>query len=109
MLRAGQYEPLADQLAGSDAHDLHHVAAAIAGCADFIITENTADFLAAVLPDGVTPPAIVTPDEFFARLLRVGFEDAVLETVHRISLKLNNRSSRHDDEACICSPVLGCF
>lgn len=41
VLRAGQYEPLADQLAGPDADDLHHLAAAITGGADFIITENT--------------------------------------------------------------------
>jgi hypothetical protein len=32
----------------------------------------------------------VTPDEFYARLLHAGFEDDVLETVHRISTKLKN-------------------
>lgn len=32
----------------------------------------------------------MTPDQFFARLLGAGFEDDVLETVHRISLKLKN-------------------
>ena len=46
--------------------------------------------LSAHVPDKVTPPATVTPDEFYARLLHAGFEDDVLETVHRISIELNN-------------------
>ena len=90
VMRAGQYEPLTEQLAGRDTDDLHHLAAAIAGGADFIITENTADFLTAHVPDDVTPPAIVTPDEFFAQLLHAGFEDDVLGVVQRISMKLKN-------------------
>ena len=90
VMRAGQYEPLTEQLTGPDTDDLHHLAAAISGGADFIVTENTADFLTAHVPDEVTPPAIVTPDEFYARLLHAGFEDDVLETVHRISTKLKN-------------------
>ena len=88
VMRAGQYELLTEQLAGPDTDDLHHLAAAITGGADFIITENTTDFLTAHVPDGVTPPAIVTPDEFFAQLLAAGFEDDVLGVVQRISTKL---------------------
>ena len=88
--RAGQYKPLSARLAGPDTGDLHHLAAAITGGADFMITENTADFLAANVPDDVTPPAIVTPDEFFAQLLAAGFEDDVLGVVQRISTKLKN-------------------
>lgn len=42
------------------------------------------------MPHEVTPPQIVTPDEFYARLLHAGLEDDVLETVHRISMKLRN-------------------
>ena len=87
---AGQYKELTEQLVGPDADDLHHLAAAIAGGADFIITENTGDFLAAEVPEGVTPPEIVTPDEFFTRLLLSGFEDDLVETVQRISFRLKN-------------------
>lgn len=50
VMRARQYEPLTEQLAGPDTDDLHHLAAAIAGGTDFIITENTADFLTARAP-----------------------------------------------------------
>ena len=92
VIRAEQYEPLTEQLAGPDTDDLHHLAAAITGGADFIITENTADFLTAHVPDEVTPPQIVTPDEFFAQLLRDGFEDDVFGVVQRISMKLKNPS-----------------
>ena len=90
VIRAEQYEPLTEQLAGPDTDDLHHLAAAITGGADFIITQNTTDFLTAHIPDDVTPPAIVTPDEFFAQILHAGFEDDVLGVVQRISKKLKN-------------------
>ena len=90
VMRAGQYEQLAEQLIGPDANDLYHLAAAIAGGADFIITENKGDFLTAEIPEGTTPPEIVTPDEFFTRLLLTGFEDDLIETVQRISVKLKN-------------------
>jgi predicted nucleic acid-binding protein len=90
VVRAGQYELLTERLAGPDTDDLHHLAAAITGGADFIITENTVDFLTAHVPDEVTPPAIVTPDEFFAQLLHAGFEDDILGIVQRISMKLKN-------------------
>ena len=66
VMRAGQYELLTEQLAGPDTDDLHHLAAAITGGADFIITENTTDFLTDT------------------------FEDDVLGVVQRISTKLNN-------------------
>ena len=90
VMRAAEYEQLTDRLIGPDADDLFHLAAAIAGGADFIVTENTADFLKADVPDGVVRPEIVTPDEFFARLLLGGFEDDVLGTVQRISSKLKS-------------------
>ena len=90
VMRAAEYEQLTDRLIGPDADDLFHLAAAIAGGADFIVTENTADFLKADVPDGVARPEIVTPDEFFARLLLGGFEDDVLGTVQRISSKLKS-------------------
>jgi predicted nucleic acid-binding protein len=88
--RAEKKKPLSARLAGPDTDDLHHLAAAITGGADFIITENTADFLAAHVPDDVTPPAIVTPDEFFAQLLHAGFEENVYGVVQRISTKLKS-------------------
>jgi len=90
VMRAGEYELLTEQLAGTDTDDLHHLAAAITGGADFIITQNIADFLTAHAPDDVTPPAIVTPDEFFAQLLAAGLEDDVRGVVQRISTKLKN-------------------
>ena len=90
VMRAGQYEQLAEQLIGPDANDLYHLAAAIAGGADFIITENKGDFLTAEIPERTTPPEIVTPDEFFTRLLLTGFEDDLIEILQRISVKLKN-------------------
>lgn len=90
VIRPGQYEQLTAQLVGPDADDLHHLAAAITGGADFIITENTRDFLKAVIPADVTLPTIVSPDEFFVRLLRDGFEDDILDTLRRMSSKLKN-------------------
>lgn len=90
VMRAGQYELFTEQLAGPDTDDLHHLAAAITGGADFIITENTVDFLTAHVPDEVTPPAIVTPDEFFAQLLHAGFKEDILGIVQRMSTKLKN-------------------
>lgn len=88
LMRTAEYEHLTEQFVGPDADDLRHLCAAIAGGADFLITENTADFATAGIPDGLTPVEIVTPDQFFVRLVRSGFEDDVLETVQRISVKL---------------------
>ena len=67
-----QYEQLTDQLVGPDADDLHHLAAAIVGGVDFILTDNKADFLKTSVPADVTLRQIVSPDEFFARLLHAG-------------------------------------
>lgn len=90
VIHTAQYEPLAQKLDGSDADDLYHLAAAIEAGADFIVTDNTHDFITARVPDGTETPKIVTPDELFSWLLLSGFEDDLTDTVQRISDKYKN-------------------
>ena len=90
VMRKAQYNSLAQKLNGPDADDLYHIAAAIEAGADFIVTNNTRDFITTRIPDGTETPEIVTPDELFNRLLLSGFEDDLTETVQRISDKYKN-------------------
>jgi len=90
VIHAAQYNSLAQKLNGPDADDLYHIAAAIEAGADFIVTDNTRDFITTRIPDGTETPEIVTPDELFSRLLLSGFEDDVTDTVQRISDKYRN-------------------
>jgi predicted nucleic acid-binding protein len=83
-----QYIELASLLNGPDPDDLFHLAAAMeAGC-DVVLTNNIDDFTKANVPDGRRVPAILTPDQFFSRLIADGLGEDLAKTVSRISAKL---------------------
>jgi predicted nucleic acid-binding protein len=83
-----QYIELSSLLTGPDPDDLLHLAAAMeAGC-DVVLTNNTDDFTKAKVPDGRRVPAILTPDQFFSRLIADGLGEDLAQTVSRISAKL---------------------
>jgi predicted nucleic acid-binding protein len=82
------YIELASLLTGPDADDLLHLAAAIeAGCG-VVLTNNNGDFTRAIIPHGHRVPAILTPDEFFSRLIADGLGEDLAQTVLRMSAKL---------------------
>jgi predicted nucleic acid-binding protein len=79
---------LASLLTGTDPDDLLHLAASMeAGC-DVVLTNNTDDFTKASVPDDRRVPAILTPDQFFSRLIADGLGEDLAQTVSRNSAKL---------------------
>jgi predicted nucleic acid-binding protein len=83
-----QYIELSSFLTGPDPDDLLHLAAAMeAGCV-VVLTNNADDFTKAKVPDGRRVPAILTPDQFFSRLIADGLGEDLAQTVSRISAKL---------------------
>ena len=76
------YAHLIRQMPGNDSDDRVHMAAAIAGGAEVIVTWNQADFPAeALTAHGV---AVRTPDEYLCELLHA-WPDEVLDTVVRLA------------------------
>lgn len=72
------YQQQLGELDGPDPDDLHHMAAAIAGGADTLITWNLADFPAAALaPHGI---AVSAPDSYLCSLLE-RYPEQILRTV----------------------------
>ena len=82
------YAELAAELIGPDPDDLLHLAAAIQSGCDVLLTNNTRDFIKAVVPEGHRVPVILTPDQFFRQLIAEGLGADLAETVLRISAKL---------------------
>ena len=68
----GKYVKLIDELTGNDPDDLIHLAAAIAGHVDVIMTNNVDDFVNATIPFSYRRPAIMRPDEYFLALVEEG-------------------------------------
>jgi len=79
-----RYKHLLADLAGPDSDDLHHIAAAIAGSADTLITWNLADFPADILgAHGITA---TPPDPYLCTLLDQQTTE-VLATIRRIAAR----------------------
>jgi predicted nucleic acid-binding protein len=79
---AGSYQRLLDQLTGPDPDDLHHIAAAVQGRADTIVTSNIRDFPAVTLaPHGIVASR---PDPYLCDLLD-RHPDQILRTVTRMA------------------------
>lgn len=78
------YKELLAELEGPDPDDLHHIAAAIAGGADTLITWNLADFPAEILgAHGVTA---TPPDAYLCTLLEQQPAE-VLDTIRRMAAR----------------------
>lgn len=63
-VKALQYDQVRNQLDGPDTDDLWHLAAAICGGADFVLTANVRDYERAQVPDALTSVVAVNPDDF---------------------------------------------
>jgi hypothetical protein len=81
-------EEISVDLVGPDTDDLLHLAAAIEAKCDYVVTNNTKDFLGAVIASDTHRPAVVTPDEFVIRLLDYGGGDEVVATFVRMQGRL---------------------
>ena len=85
-----QYVKLASELTGPDPADLLHLAAAIECDCDVVLTNNIRHFTKAVVPEGRRVPEILTPEQFFGKLIAEGLGPDLAETVLRISAKLKS-------------------
>jgi predicted nucleic acid-binding protein len=83
-----QYLKLAAELTGPDSADLLHLAAAIESCCDVVLTNNIRHFTKVTVPEGRRVPEILTPEQFFLRLIDEGLGSDLAETVLRICAKL---------------------
>jgi hypothetical protein len=94
-------------LTGPDPDDLLHLAAAIEARCDVVLTNNTDDFTKAKVSDGRRVPAILTPDQFFSRLIADGLGEDLAQTVSRISAKLKRpyRSPTEILEGLVCGLI----
>ncbi len=81
-------EEVSAELAGPDRDDLLHLAAAIEATCDYVVTNNTTDFLEAVIGPDVHRPEVITPDEFVMRLIDHGDAEEVVATFTRMQRRL---------------------
>ncbi|RSM56673.1 hypothetical protein DMB66_33635 [Actinoplanes sp. ATCC 53533] len=77
-----EYAHLIERMPGTDPDDRVHMAAAIAGGADAIVTWNHADFPAEALASHRV--RVCTPDDYLCELLE-SWPDEVLDTVVRVA------------------------
>jgi predicted nucleic acid-binding protein len=80
-----RYMSLAGRLTGPDPVDLLHLAAAIEAGADYVVTNNTRDFINAVVPAETASPTIVTPDELIMIFIDDGLDIDLVSTVQRMA------------------------
>lgn len=88
-IRRAQYRPLAAKLSGPDPDDLLHLAAAVESGADAVMTWNLADFAGVKFPTVASQVEIETPDETFVGLIGERLGEDLVETVIRMSARLN--------------------
>lgn len=88
------YAHLIDEAPSSDPDDRHHIAAAIAARADFIVTNNLDDFPAE--PLAALGLRVATPDEYLCEL----FDSAqaeVVATINQLAAEKRNPPMTPDD------------
>lgn len=81
------YAAIIGQLSGPDPDDLTHLAAAIGGNIDIVLTANVRDFSTATVPIGFHRPAIQKPDDFFCQLIADGLQEDLIA----ITIDMANR------------------
>jgi predicted nucleic acid-binding protein len=89
-IKKADYSNVGGQLSGPDPDDLVHLAAAIAGNVDTVMTSNVRDFSTAVLPAGLCGPDIKRPDDFFCQLIAEGLHDDLVEITMGMAKRCKN-------------------
>ncbi len=81
------YEQLIGQMPGNDPDDRHHMAAAIAGGATALVTENIKDF--PIEPLAALGLRVVRPDAYLSELLN-NFPNEAISTIVRVAAEKRN-------------------
>jgi hypothetical protein len=86
-LHRSAYEDIINTLSGPDPDDLVHLAAAIAGEADVVVTFNVGDFASATAPAGVRVPLVMHPDDYFSAVVDEGLRADLLDIIVGMALR----------------------
>lgn len=105
-IRRSTYEAAIVGWSGPDPDDLVHLAAAVAGGVDVIVTANPRDFRRATPPPGVRRPRVQTPDEHFASLIAEGLRQDILTVIDTMAAR-TRRPPRSSDEIIAILERLG--
>ena len=96
-IRREQYAATISTWSGPDVDDLVHLAAAVAGSADALITENVRDFRNAQPPEGTKMPDIWTADQYFVSLINDGFAEDLTRVIQGMADRRRRPPAAYDE------------
>lgn len=96
-IRREQYAATISAWSGPDVDDLVHLAAAVAGSVDALITENVRDFRNAQPPEATKMPGVWTADQYFVALINDGFAEDLTRVIQGMAHRRRRPPAAYDD------------